>query len=382
MNDDQPITSRLAALGFNITPTGGNCTAYFRKRPDGSVVFITNGCMEYPEANEHTLVQEFGSEKESMESEGDAFEFKSLEDYVVKLETTVVEKVARAYTDQLIEWCGIDKMKTVGSEGHRLPYPDEWCCHNDAVIKAFEKVIYRAPRLIDEGGQPDADIMNAAQDLAEAEFFWVYDDDIEKLACEFAKIIRESHTPETLVEIIERNRMYGRTTCATHDFEDANMSMLEAFNTAFGRDPAFIENPECENDQFMCDRAWDLAAINNFWAATSDDIGIAFAEDLGHQLDWNKVSNVVLKDGDEHVTVTHVDGSTHFINIEARDNDVILSSLHECLRTEINDCDHLWDAIYSTDLTPMYSSVVAHTEVHDDGTSDVHLTFGYENEVK
>lgn len=59
------------------------------------------------------------------------------------------------------------------------------------------------------------------------------------LAGAFAALMKRDLTAAEFAEMRQRNttERYGDGVCASHDFCDANMVMLEAFQTLFGRDP-------------------------------------------------------------------------------------------------------------------------------------------------
>lgn len=86
----------------------------------------------------------------------------------------------------------------------------------------------------------------------------------EALAAEFTRVLREWLTEEQMREVVKRNatvRYAG--CCASHDFCDANMAMLEACAKLTGK-------PETEHDfadEALCaivNRAWDLARASGF----------------------------------------------------------------------------------------------------------------------
>lgn len=93
---------------------------------------------------------------------------------------------------------------------------------------------------------------------------------IEKLAKEFAAIIRRDLDSDELSEVLDRNKE-NPDNCATHDFLDANMSMDEAFKNVLGRGFIFFddEKPETEQqneeDTYAWNEAWSLAKKNQFF---------------------------------------------------------------------------------------------------------------------
>jgi hypothetical protein len=105
-------------------------------------------------------------------------------------------------------------------------------------------------------------------------------DQIETIARAFAATIREasneldienSQTVGTLVlEINTKNaRPDYAGCCATHDFFDANMGMLAAFEDVTGREPATISetatDAEKSADADLWNAAWTMAKEAGFW---------------------------------------------------------------------------------------------------------------------
>ncbi len=82
-----------------------------------------------------------------------------------------------------------------------------------------------------------------------------------ELAKEFCRVIREDLTPEQLTEVLKRNAAEpSDAICHTHDFIDANMSMLEAWQ-------ALNLPAQDGNDETQCacwNSAWALAKSSQF----------------------------------------------------------------------------------------------------------------------
>jgi hypothetical protein len=80
---------------------------------------------------------------------------------------------------------------------------------------------------------------------------------IQCLAGAFADVVHEWTTPEELAEIKRRNatEQYGSTSCATHDFFDANMAMDQAFRSTMGR----TIDLDSDEDIDLWNAAWDMA---------------------------------------------------------------------------------------------------------------------------
>jgi len=84
----------------------------------------------------------------------------------------------------------------------------------------------------------------------------------------FVVVLRSQLIAQELAEVRRRNASPEYAdACATHDFLDANMSMLQAFEVLFGREPAFLQgtdekgnhNPEQEADIALWNAAWGHA---------------------------------------------------------------------------------------------------------------------------
>jgi hypothetical protein len=90
--------------------------------------------------------------------------------------------------------------------------------------------------------------------------------DSRRLAREFARLIRRDYTPAQLAVVRSRNRELRLTDphcCATHDFYDANMIMLEACANVSG----VPESKHDFGDEALCavvNEAWDLAKAAEF----------------------------------------------------------------------------------------------------------------------
>lgn len=102
-------------------------------------------------------------------------------------------------------------------------------------------------------------------------------DDVTKLAREFAAIIRYWLTPTELAKVNADNRAagYSSSTCATHDYCDANQAMIDAMEklgiewifAPEDDDPEFDAKLAAKDEQGqLMDAAWDMAKKNDFWA--------------------------------------------------------------------------------------------------------------------
>lgn len=81
----------------------------------------------------------------------------------------------------------------------------------------------------------------------------------EQLALRFVTLIRRCTTQTEYNEILKRNKTIAPGCCATHDFMDANMVMLEAFNQLYGRDISMTGTDADEPDRVLWGAAWKIA---------------------------------------------------------------------------------------------------------------------------
>jgi len=83
-----------------------------------------------------------------------------------------------------------------------------------------------------------------------------------RLAEAFAREIREALTLSELAEIKHMNtHVYDDVTCATHDFIDSNVCMLDAFKKTF---PMTEPDPGSQAVADLINEAWTIAKNNNF----------------------------------------------------------------------------------------------------------------------
>jgi hypothetical protein len=84
---------------------------------------------------------------------------------------------------------------------------------------------------------------------------------INNVAGEFSRILKEWIGTINLTEVNRRNRKKEyKGCCASHDFCDANMAMLEAFEDITGED-CNLEDPYTHS---IMNEAWDCARIADF----------------------------------------------------------------------------------------------------------------------
>ncbi len=82
------------------------------------------------------------------------------------------------------------------------------------------------------------------------------------LALEFAKVLRKWLTVDEMLAAVALNRTarYGKGICASHDFCDANMAMLEAWETL----SAIEMDANNEAQAVVWSAAWDIAKASDF----------------------------------------------------------------------------------------------------------------------
>lgn len=84
------------------------------------------------------------------------------------------------------------------------------------------------------------------------------------LAKLFAEKVQEALSRNDLREAIDRNKSEGPQSivCHTHDFCEANMLMLEAWEEFFGGEP----DSASEEDAAIINEAWAIAKAADFFA--------------------------------------------------------------------------------------------------------------------
>jgi hypothetical protein len=118
-------------------------------------------------------------------------------------------------------------------------------------------VLYR----IDDGGAPLSDDPIAATDDWNEVLAVI-------LGVAFTARCVEAFTADQMAEVKRRNVDHADDgACATHDFADANMIMLDAFFQTMGHEPGFLDgtdekgipSPETEADIALWNAAWEWA---------------------------------------------------------------------------------------------------------------------------
>lgn len=92
------------------------------------------------------------------------------------------------------------------------------------------------------------------------------------LAHGFARALAEDIGTEKVAEAVERNetpKYKDSGSCASHDFCDANMTMLRAWEELFGSEPAFISDSEETESLDLMNRAWTFARTNHFFTKSA-----------------------------------------------------------------------------------------------------------------
>jgi len=90
--------------------------------------------------------------------------------------------------------------------------------------------------------------------------------DIAKnIATAFTRILNEWLTPEQIIEVNRKNSTPEyNNCCATHDYCDSNVAMLEAFKEVMGREHAFADEETLEADTDITNAAWQIAKNKKF----------------------------------------------------------------------------------------------------------------------
>lgn len=87
-------------------------------------------------------------------------------------------------------------------------------------------------------------------------------EEVKKLSAAFNKVLNEWCLPKEMEEINRRNATpeYDGSSCASHDFYDANMAMAEAFVTVFEREIDLQSDTDIE----LWNAAWELSKSQKF----------------------------------------------------------------------------------------------------------------------
>jgi hypothetical protein len=86
---------------------------------------------------------------------------------------------------------------------------------------------------------------------------------VAALAGAFTDVLQDWLSPPELEAMRVANRRFrGTSTCASHDYCDANMAMLDAFQSTFGAEPRIADQPDGGQgpDIALWNAAWSLAS--------------------------------------------------------------------------------------------------------------------------
>lgn len=86
------------------------------------------------------------------------------------------------------------------------------------------------------------------------------------LANEFSKLLRAEIGDVKLAQVIARNKRKSKGVCHSHDFCDANMVMLVAWNKIVAK----RLGPTSEAQTLLWNEAWDIAKHNQFFYESFD----------------------------------------------------------------------------------------------------------------
>ncbi|MER9524025.1 hypothetical protein NKI96_10615 [Mesorhizobium sp. M0292] len=89
-----------------------------------------------------------------------------------------------------------------------------------------------------------------------------------KLAREFGSMMQAELSPRQFRAMCDANKAEPEDSgiCHSHDYVDANMVMLAAFQETFGREPFFLNNPKDTIDLEVWNDAWAIAKAADFFA--------------------------------------------------------------------------------------------------------------------
>lgn len=122
-------------------------------------------------------------------------------------------------------------------------------------------------------------------------------DELVGLAQVFGEKLLADIGEADLREAIARNEARGvdSMVCHTHDFCDANMSMLAAWQEFFGSEPDVSD----ESDSAIWNEAWSLAKANGFYLDSAETF-VPLA-DMDAWADWWAANGEAMRDevGDE-----------------------------------------------------------------------------------
>lgn len=110
----------------------------------------------------------------------------------------------------------------------------------------------------------------------------------EKLAREFAKLMRRDLTAAQMKKANALNAKDSKDVCHTHDFIDANMTMAEAFERVVGHSPEVHQEDEASRaDVALWNSAWDIAKAARFFVIDKH-FYLSSSENVAHLSSENK----------------------------------------------------------------------------------------------
>lgn len=97
-----------------------------------------------------------------------------------------------------------------------------------------------------------------------------------RLGAAFVALLTRDLTTEELAKVRVQNLAVGEGVCASHDFCDANMVMVEALRALTGEPDAFPHSPD---DVALWNEAWEIAKRDHLTErATLDDLTTQWEE--------------------------------------------------------------------------------------------------------
>jgi len=171
---------------------------------------------------------------------------------------------------------------------------------------------------------------------------------IEVLACDFAHRLAQQLDPSDWREMRIRNRNVEAGVCASHDFLDANMVMLAAWQAT--RDPAIVGNGDAT--ALGC----DLDHVNAAWTIATRDY-LTASDEAARFDDWRVTGHDVSSlaaEGHDLATIPPSDSAGRVYKvgfIQAHGNGWIVdvAITNECFEHLIDAEAHLWSVFASNE---------------------------------
>lgn len=188
-------------------------------------------------------------------------------------------------------------------------------CNADSDVMASEKPILVVTRKIDASGGS----FQFERPVATAEAVQPEAVDRNLLALNFAKLMVAALTAEELQQANTRNRANGyvQSTCATHDFLDANEVMLQALALTTGVPDAELDldtNNAAMNYAWQMAKACDFDANRVLLLAAQSQLNASFGQSGDNQTgalaqELSKFSGVAIGPQEELIVVSSSDAS-------------------------------------------------------------------------